>query len=199
MEYLVTKITELNSKKIKIELNYEIYFSLYKGEVRRFKIVEGKELEAGSYLAIFEEILPKRASDRCINLLASRSMTEKELRRKLHEGYYPEDIIDKTIDKLIRYNLVNDESYVYNYLETYRKSKSIRQMKQDLLRRGISGELMIRMFDDTDINEESSIHKLMMKKRFNPESASEQEKNKFANYLLRKGYGFDLIRRCVLK
>lgn len=199
MEYLVTKIVEINSKKLRIELNYELIFSLYRGEIRKYKLKEGSILSEKSYSEIFEDVLPKRAFERCINLLSRRSMTSMELRRKLRDGLYPEEIIDMTIEKLINYKLVNDEDYVANYLETYKNSRSIRQIKQELMKKGITGELIKDELEDLDVNEEENIYKLMNKKGFNPFDAEDNDRNKFAAFLMRKGYGYDLIRKCVFK
>lgn len=197
MDYLVTKITDINSKKVKVEINYDLKISLYKGEIKKFGLAEGKAIDNVKYIEIMEELLPKRASERCINLLAKRSMTEMELRRKLKEGIYPDSIIDNVIEKLNRYSLINDKQYVSNYFETYSKTKSMRQIKQNLMNKGISREVLESVFEETGIDEEANIRRIIEKKFFSCENASAAEKNKIASYLLRKGYGYDLIRKCV--
>lgn len=198
MEYLITDINEINSKKSRIEINQEEEIALYKGEIRRFHIEKDSMLSSGYYNEIMTEILPKRARERCLNLLSRRSMTEQELRNKLKEGYYPEEIIDKTMNLLMKYRFIDDEYFAENYIETHQKGKSIRQIKQNLMRKGIASDVISQALSEADVDEEESIRRLMVKKRIDPEYSTEEEKTKFCAYLLRKGYDFDRIRKTVL-
>lgn len=198
MEYLITNVTELNTKKSRVEINYDMEIALYKGELRRFHIKRDEFLSEEHYHEIMDEILPKRARERCLNLLARRSMTEKEIRRKLKEGFYPEEIIEYVIELLVRHRLINDEYYADSYVEYNCKVKSARQIKQELIHKGVDKETILCAMSECEINEEENIRKLMNKKRMNPQDATEEEKNKFCAYLLRKGYDYDKIRKVIL-
>lgn len=197
MEYLITNITQLNIQKSKVEINYELEIALYKGELRRFHVLQDELLSEEHYHEIMQEILPKRARERCLNLLARRSMTEKEIRKKLQEGFYPEEIIEKTIELLVRHRLVNDEYYADSYVELNRKGKSTRQIKQELMHKGIDKETILYALSECEVDEEENIRRLMNKKRINPQDATDEEKHKFCAYLLRKGYDYDKIRKVV--
>ena len=48
---------------------------LYKGELRLYGVREQEELSEESYREIMQEVLPKRATLRCMNLLQSRAYT----------------------------------------------------------------------------------------------------------------------------
>mgnify|MGYP001143073061 FL=1 len=75
----VTKITEISKSRMKIEIDGETTFVLYKGEIRNGKIKEGEELEEKAYEEIMTKILPRRAKMRALNLLKGRSYTEAQL------------------------------------------------------------------------------------------------------------------------
>lgn len=198
MEYLITDVIEVNSKKSRVEINYEVEFSLYKSEIRRFHVEKNSRLSSEHYNEIMTELLPKRARERCLNLLSRRSMTQQELRNKLKEGYYPEEIIEQTMRLLISHGFIDDECYADNYIEMNQKRRSIRQIKQNLLRKGIAPDVIVQVLSKSDIDEEENIRRLMAKKRMDPENSTEEEKNKFCAYLLRKGYDYDKIRKTVL-
>ena len=68
----VTRIEELSRSRCKIYLEDSFAFVLYKGELRLFGVREQEELSEESYREIMQEVLPKRATLRCMNLLQSR-------------------------------------------------------------------------------------------------------------------------------
>ena len=69
----VTDIKEVTKSRVKIEIDRESSFVLYKGELRIYGIREGQDLTEENYNLIMKEVLPKRAKLRAMNLLKSRS------------------------------------------------------------------------------------------------------------------------------
>ena len=51
----------------------------------------------------------RRAKLRAIHLLEYRDRTEKDMRRKLQQGDYPPEVIDKTIEYLKSYGYIDDK------------------------------------------------------------------------------------------
>ena len=72
---LVTQVTELSKSRSKVYIDQEFAFVLYKGELRLYGVREQEELSEESYREIMQEVLPKRATLRCMNLLQSRRET----------------------------------------------------------------------------------------------------------------------------
>ena len=64
---MVTKIEEINNKKVRVFIDNEFAFVLYKGELRLYKVKEGEEICDEAYSEIVEKVLPKRAKLRCMN------------------------------------------------------------------------------------------------------------------------------------
>lgn len=199
MEYLVTDIVDINSKKVRIQINYDGYIALYKGEAGKFHIETGCFIGEQAYEEIMEEILPKRARERCLNLLSRRNMTELELRNKLRDSYYPSEIIDKTINCLLRSRLIDDEFYADNYAEIHRQDRSTRRMKQELNRKGIDREIIARIIENNPIDEERNIKTILERKHFDAANATTGERTKICGYLLRKGYDYDKVRRMIME
>ena len=113
----VTKITEISKSKLKITIDEEFAFVLYKGELHHYRLQEGEEISDEVYSEIMEEILPKRAKLRAMNLLKARAYTVKQLTDKLREGGYPESIIEDAISYVISYGYLNDRFYAADYIE----------------------------------------------------------------------------------
>lgn len=63
-------------------------------------------------------------------LLRSMDRTEQQLRQKLKEGDYPEEIIDIAIAYVQKLHYQDDRRYASNYVDYRKKNKSRLQLKQ---------------------------------------------------------------------
>lgn len=200
---IVTKIEELDKKRVKVYIDHEFAFVVYKGELRLFSIKEETEIEASAYKEICQNILPKRAKLRCMNLLKSKNYTEKQLRDKLKTGEYIQQFIDEALDYVKSYGYVDDRRYCEDFVEYHCETKSKRRIEQDLLKKGIDKRIIDEIFDKrkeegNEPDEISMAVELLQKKKYDAKSASNEEKQKLAAFLYRKGFGTDTIRRALL-
>ena len=59
---------------------------------------------------IYHEILRKRIKERALYLLKAADKTEYEIRTKLRQAFYPEELIDYAVDFLKQYRYIDDHS-----------------------------------------------------------------------------------------
>jgi len=190
---VVTAIEEYTKGKFKIYLDEEFAFVLYKGELRRFKMEIETELSETVYEEIMNEVILKRAKKRTLYLLKDMDRTEHQIRTKLKEGCYPDSIIDKAIDYAKSYRYIDDANYVRQYMEYRSSSKSRLAVISDLKSKGVSRELIEQINDESKIDDSKTIMKLIRKKRFNPQEADKQQRQKIYMYLCRKGFRYEDI------
>lgn len=137
--------------------------------------------------------------ERAIYIITNYSKTEKQLRDKLKQGKkYTDEIIDETIKFLKKHNFINDEDYTRRFIELHKNSYSTKVLKQKLIQKGIKKEILDKVFEeDLDIDEETLIKKLLLKKcpdYFEKMSEMDsKEKQKILAYLFRKGFTYDKI------
>lgn len=198
----VTKIEELSKSRCKVYLDQELAFILYKGELRSFQVKEGQLLGEEAYRTIMEEVLPKRAKLRCMNLLMSREYTVQQLKDKLHQGFYPEEIIEEAVEYVASFHYIDDLRYAEDYITAYEDKRSRKRIEQDLLGKGISREILEQAWQQWEekggkINEETMIRKLLEKKHFDGETADWKEKQKMYAYLMRKGFSASEIGKVI--
>ena len=86
-----------------------------------------------------QEVLPKRAKLRAMNLLQGREYTTAQLRTKLQQGYYPTEIIEQAIDYVAGFHYIDDLRYAVDYITYHEDSRSRRRIEQDLQGKGIPG------------------------------------------------------------
>lgn len=198
----VTKIQPLDKKRYLIYIDYEPGFVLYRAELNKYKISEEKELESNLYSEILSEVLKKRAFIRTLHLLEKRDYTEFQLRNKLKDGYYPAKLIDEAILSAKSYGYIDDERYAERFIEYKSKTKSDRQIRTELKRRGISSEIidksMSKAKEADDFRDEIDIIKAILQKRHYYESDRDRKENdKQYRYLLGKGFSLIDIKRAL--
>ena len=133
----VTQIEEVSKSRVRIYVEDEFAFVLYKGELRSFHIREGEEIEQECYEEILTKLLPKRAKLRAMNLLKTREYTVKQLQDKLKMGGYPENVIEEALAYVASFHYTDDLRYAVSFIEGHSDNRSRRRIEQDLLRRGI--------------------------------------------------------------
>ena len=120
----VTQIMELSKSRSKIFIEQEFAFVLYKGELRQYGIRVGEDITEKDYDTIVEEILPKRAKLRAMNLLKNREYTTAQLYAKLKQGYYPEQVIQEALDYVTSYHYIDDLRYAVSYITYHENTKT---------------------------------------------------------------------------
>lgn len=197
--HIVTKIEEYRKNRIKIYIDQEFAFVLYKGELRIHKLSEGKEISEETIREIREVVLPKRAKLRVMNLLGKREYTRAQLVQKLKEGLYSDEIIEEALSYVEGYGYVNDLSYAKQYIFYKGMNRSKRKIELDLMQKGISRECIDEAFSEFDENilreyEYQAIMKELRKRRYEIENSDFEERHKVTSFLCKKGYNFALVK-----
>lgn len=186
---IITNIEAVTKAKSRVYIDEQLAFVLYKGELSRYKIKKDEEISEETYREIIDEVLTKRAKIRCIYLLKSMDRTEYQLRTKLKQGGYPEEAVNTAIEYVKNLHYIDDSRYAQYYIEGRTGSKSKQQITQDLLRRGISKELIQSIYGQQEPEDETDqIRKWVEKKRVDLETADPKEINRLYGFLMRKGF-----------
>ncbi len=199
----VTEIEEISKSRARVYIDEEFAFVLYRGELRSFHIRAGEEVDEEAYRSIMDEVLPKRAKLRAMNLLQSREYTVRQLHDKLKEGGYPEDIIGQALDYVESFHYTDDLRYATGFIRSHEGDRSRRRIEQDLLRRGIDRAVLEQAWaaweEEGGVQEEGAmIRALLEKKGFDRETADLKQRQKMYGFLMRKGFQAEQVRRAVL-
>lgn len=192
----IIDIVPINKKKYKIICD-DFAFALYKREISKYHIEIGSEMDEKVWQEICDEVLFKRAKDRALYLLESFERTEYQLYQKLKDGYYPIVIIERVIAFLKQYNYINDVEYARRYIECYMYKKSIKCIETELYKKGIKKDVFDGLVCIDDEIEIEQIKQILSKKKYLEKANDIKEKNKIFNYILRRGYSFEMINRCI--
>lgn len=198
----VTDIIEFNKKKVKIYLDGELAFALYKGELSTYNIKLNKPIGEQDYETLTNEVLVKRAKLRAMNLLKSRSYTEKGINQKLTDGCYPPAVIDKAMEYIKSYGYIDDLKYAKEFIRCYSMTTSQKQISFKLYDKGVLKETIEQAFmecreEGIKLDEEKLIKDYLKKKNFNSKDCDFKQKQKLIAALYRKGFSYDIINQVM--
>lgn len=195
----VTSINYSKSKEVfevifedetKLLLNYNI-FEKYKVSVD-MDFSEDEILE----MKYFSDI--ERAKSRAINYISGKLKTKYEVRLKLKENGFAEDVIDEVLDILEKEEYLNDKVYCEIFIEDKKKLNGYgkNKIKSLLIQKGISKNIFEDFLNEFEYDDEFDNALKMGIKKLNLLSNEEdnfKKKQKIINYLAYRGFGFDVI------
>jgi recX family len=195
----VTNISYSKSKEVfevvfedetKLLLNYNI-FEKYKVSVDMD--FSENEIQEMKYFSDIE-----RAKSRAINYISGKLKTKYEVRLKLKEKDFTEDIIDEVIDILEKEEYLNDRLYCEVFIEDKKQLNGYgkNKIKSLLIQKGVSKSVFEDFLDEFEYEEEFDNALKMGIKKLNLLSNEEyvfKKKQKLINYLAYRGFSFDVI------
>lgn len=195
----VTNISYSKSKEVfevvfedetKLLLNYNI-FEKYKVSVDMD--FSENEIQEMKYFSDIE-----RAKSRAINYISGKLKTKYEVRLKLKEKDFTEDIIDEVINILEKEEYLNDRLYCEVFIEDKKQLNGYgkNKIKSLLIQKGISKSVFEDFLDEFEYEEEFDNALKMGIKKLNLLSNEEdifKKKQKLINYLAYRGFSFDVI------
>ena len=147
---IVTDIKPVTKQKFQIEIDGQPAFVLYKGELFRYHLEQDREIEECIYTEIVDEILTKRAKLRAMHLLQKMDRTKWELERKLQESGYPQVVVKRALEYVESFHYIDDKRYAAMYIQSQKTKKGKARIKMELMRKGISAELIAEVFSETE-------------------------------------------------
>ena len=198
----IENIDYIDKRKCKITFEDGSAFPLYKGEVYKYGLEQNRILTEEEYKNIKYNIVEKRGRERAMYILKSADKTEKQLRIKLHQNMYPDDVVENIILFLKKHKYVDDVEYAKSFIKTYGGNLSRNVMGMKLRDRGIPKEIYDDLIDEyyetEKIDDSRTIYKLLEKKKYN-ENMDVKMKNRIISFLLRKGFDYQDIKECLNK
>ena len=195
----ISAITDFDKKRKKISLDDgRLIFLLYKGECAKLRLREGEELKEEELERIYEDILKPRVKKRALYYLKASDKTEKEVRKKLRESLYPEELIDYALDFLRAHDFINDSRYAENFAEEKRGRASKREILQKLRMKGVAREEIERIAESISDEDEYDICRKILEKYTRGRDIKDyKERARAWRYLASKGYSHEAIENAL--
>jgi len=200
-------ITRLERQKkrrhrVSVYLDGDFAFGCNEEVIFRFGLHKGMELDDAKRREVEDydnRVQAKLAAER---LVGARMRSEQELRRRLKDKEYPEDIIDETIATFTRVGLIDDrafaEAFVRDRLRLRPRAASLlrRELRQRGIAKDIIDDVLAAQFEEHDENE---LARGMAEAylRSHPRLERLVLKRRLAGFLQRKGFPAGMVYQIV--
>ena len=195
---IITKLDKVGTKQVRLFFDEEKYCLLYYNEVRRLGFHEKDEVGQQEFEEL-NKLLLHRAKLKAMSLLKYQDRTRKELKDRLMRAEFPEFITEGAIAYVESFGYINDEEYVRRYMEYKSGTKSRIQIKMDLRKKGFGTEILERIFDEYEYEEDDVLEEQVQKRIRQKGSVTKENFQKYYGYFARKGFNsvkiIDLLRK----
>ncbi len=193
---LVTDLKRIDDKRFCLYLDYEAFGPLYASDIKRLKLIVGENTDAEKLTQFRKAYFFKRAMDKAIAAIKYSEKCEYDIRQKLQELCYDNEVIETTVEKLKKYKYVDDARYASVYVRSHINRKSRREITYALSAKKISDEWIEEAFEENPLPDEREIVMRLIQKKC-PASELKDRRDKVIAYLLRKGYPYRLVVTCI--
>lgn len=147
--------------------------------------------------------LYERTFERALNLLSYRPRSRAEMRARLMEkDWSDETVVDQVIARLEELGYLNDEQFAANFASSRLTAKPLgrTRLRRDMQRKKLSSETIESALDEAyDQQSEEELIQRAINKRLRLKGAptTREETKKLFDYLIRRGFSYDLVIRKV--
>jgi len=143
----------------------------------------------------------QKAYERAMHFLSYRARSQAEVRRNLHEAGVDETTIDAVLERLAQQGYVNDTEFARFWVENREqfRPRGAQALRQELRRKGVDDKTSAEVLSGMD--QIASAHKAGQARalRLAPLAQSDPRgfRLKLSNFLLRRGFTYDVVREVV--
>lgn len=177
-----------NKNRCSIYIDGEFRFGLTKELALKYDLKEGDEISDPEIKEILLQEEKEKIRTRAFKILHFRQRSVRELRERLISLGYDTPLVDDVIDELRADNTLNDEQFAQAFINDYTtlKPKGNRFIARELLKRGISKDVVLELINKRD--EHTLIKRFIKKKLSNLDKTKPKERQKIIRRLLYHGF-----------
>jgi regulatory protein len=145
----------------------------------------------------------QKAKDAAYKYLSYRARSVKEVRDKLVQKEFAEEIIEQVVDDLQRQKLLNDREFARRFVEArLGRANGSRKLAQELRRKGIETEIIDEVLGEfaATLDSEERAVGLLGKQAWRYRGLErDKAKRRMLGFLARRGYDAQMARSAVDK
>lgn len=187
--------------RVSVFIDGKFAFGLDKSDCTFMGLKIGTELTQERYDYIIDNAVYAKAYQKTDRYIGFKMRTEKEVRNKLIEEGYSDEITERVIASMLKYKYIDDMSYAIMYAKDCRKLKKWgpERIKAELYKKGVKPEYIENALSESDTEDTEEIIDALLEKRIKNTPIDLKEKQKHINFLLRRGFKYDDIKSVIEK
>ncbi len=203
---IIERIVSKDDEKATIYFDNGEKLVLHKDILYQSGLRKGDEISFDRFSALNKEENFYLIKQKAFRLLQRRIHSAKEIYTKLRQKFSDELLIKKCISELQQKGFINDEEFAVAFISEKQKSRkwSRTRLKSELIKRGISGEIISNVLNETfNPEQEEQAAKELVEKKYRQLIRKETDKRKLFQklmmYLQSKGYDYELSSEMIKK
>lgn len=196
----ITKIEpQKNSERVNVYIDGEFAFGLTREIKYKYGLSENMDIDEEFIDEVLLEEERLKAKDKTLKFLSYRQRSHKEIIDKLKKEGFNDEIIEKTIDFLKSYNLIDDMAFAKNFMmdKSNINKYGPERIRYELYMKGISRDIIDKVLED--YGDEYSIALELAKKKIKSYKGDDRNAiyRKLGGFLQSKGFSYECISRIL--
>lgn len=188
-------------ERVSVYLDGAFAFGLMVDLALQHGLRKGLELDVPTQEAMLREEEMLRARRAALDLLAYRAQTAHEIRTKLARKGFSEEAAEAAAARMDELGYIDDADFARAFVRGRLAGRGYgpERLRMDLRRRGVAAKLIEEALEDEV--EEDALYETALRHgrrrwlRLASEPDAFKRRKKLGDFLLRRGYGYDLVRR----
>lgn len=198
------EVQKKNKNRVAVFIDEAFAFGLDINTLAKFNLKKNDTLtsERISEILLAEE--KKKVQNSAFRYLANRSHSEKELKLKLKNKGFAENLIDEVLEELKAAKFIDDEQFALSFSRSRINSKQMgaRLLRQELWQKGIEKEIVDKTVKliYQDFPEEKLAASLVEKRKTKYKNLDAfEQKKKLHDFLIRRGFNWEIVQKMLEK
>lgn len=197
------EVQKKNKDRVNVYIDGEYAFPCSSEVIFLHSIKVGKVVDFNNLQEIINMDNYIKCKNSALRIIEKSYKSQKQIYDKLVQKDYDENTIEKVLAFLKEYNLLDDGKYAEAYIKDKIKDQGYNKIKYSLINKGISKELIQEKLNLIDSEEEEQVAINLAEKKYiillKSEIDSKKIYKKLGDYLIRKGYKFEIVKAVLNK
>lgn len=187
-------------ERVNIFVDEEFAFALDIRLVEKYHLRKGLLLTEELRSQLLREDGDAKATHRALYFLGYRARSEAEVRARLQRDEWPDDVIERVIERLRDQKFLDDQKFAEMWVENRSslRPRGARMLQQELRQKGVDRESIEAALPDEDAELENAafaLRKLLRSKERAWEKLEERQRQQKAfQFLMRRGFQFSIAK-----
>jgi len=195
-------VQKANPDRLNLFVDDQFAFGARREVIARHMLKKGMEVTPDLLRAVWRDEECYKARDKAANYLSYRARSQKEMADYLAGKGFDEDVVEQTIEWLLRYGYLNDEQFAKQWVESRMRSKprGKAMLRWELKQKGVARDEVedaITEFVDDDVEIEAAMSLLQKKIGKKSIEFTLDERKKLAQFLARRGFPSSVIYEAI--
>jgi regulatory protein len=190
-------------ERVNVYVDGEFRLALAQEVVLHAGLYSGDDVTEARIEELASEDLLWKARDSALNLLSFRARTATELRRRLKEKGFPEEVVERCVADLAERGLVDDSAFAETFVRdrVRLRPSGARRLAQELRVKGVDADTASEAIEEVlrseDVSELELARVAVSKWARRSGEDRDRARRRLYGFLARRGFGGDTVRQIM--